>query len=123
MEPMRVDGYDWPHDGTVIGGQVCPQGERLDHWSVTALHARYAAPAVYEPWTDGWGRTTQICRRRELLAFHVDLEGQYALPALPGMLLYQVPPFGYWMLRPADAEQLGKYEQYRVAGDGSGGGE
>lgn len=114
MDPMRVGGHNWPDDESLVGGWVFPHGELLDYWTVTAVHARFAAPALYAPWTDLWGRPWQVRRRKPLLAYHVDLKGRFALPDRPDMLLYQVPPNGQWMLRDADEERLSRYEQYRA---------
>lgn len=97
----------------MVGGWVEPLGEQVDRWTITAVHARYVAPAVTRPYVDGWGRESATVVRPELRAYLVDLAGRYALPDMAGVLIYQTPK-RWWMLREADPETLQRYEQYRV---------
>lgn len=113
MESIRVSRQGWPFDGSVVGGWVVPDGKLLDFWRITAVHARYVAPAVLRPWTDGWGVEQHAVVRLELRAYHVDLEGRRTLPGMVGALLYEVPPVRWLMLREGDGEALERWERYR----------
>ncbi|MET8142712.1 hypothetical protein ABZU32_20600 [Sphaerisporangium sp. NPDC005288] len=101
-----------PRDGSTVGGWVVPRGEKLDHWQIAILHARYVAPPQTRPYLDGWRQQRHATIRNEMRAYHVDLAGRFTLPDLMGMLLFQVPPVRWWMLRPADPDSLRKYEKY-----------
>jgi hypothetical protein len=97
--PARVELRAWPQDGTV-GGQVAPYGDPVNEWTITLVHARYVAP--------------RTGRRFQMKAYLVDLVGGRTLPDLTRVLLHQVPPVGWWMLKTPTPDDLDRIEQYRV---------
>jgi hypothetical protein len=84
-----------------VGGWLAPYGDPLNQWTVTAIHARYVAP--------------RASRRFRMEACLVDLAGDRTLPDLTRVLLHQVPPVGWWMLKIPTPADLSRIEQYRDA--------
>lgn len=113
MEPSHVNLHNWPHNPSEPGGWVIPEGEPIDRWHVTRVHARYIAPAVPFGATDDRGRPLRP--RGEYHAYLVDLAGDgWGMEDLERVLLHQAPPIGRWMIKMADEEHLARIERYRV---------
>lgn len=112
MEPSRVELHNWPHNPDEAGGWVMPHGEPISRWKVSKVHARYVAPRIPFGAADANGRPLRP--RGEYHAYLVDLEGAFGLEDYAMVLLHQVPPVGWWMIKPADDESLERIEKWRV---------
>ncbi|NUW45562.1 hypothetical protein [Nonomuraea rhodomycinica] len=113
MEPSRVELHNWPYNPAEPGGWVAPYGNPIHRWRVTHVHARYIAPKVLPGDLDEHGRPMKP--RIELHAYLVDLDGsQFGLPDHEHVLLHQVPPVGWWLIKPADDEHLARIARFKV---------
>ncbi|WP_219511687.1 hypothetical protein [Nonomuraea ceibae] len=111
METTRVELHGWPHNHGP-GGWVAPHGDPVSRWHVTRVYARYVAPEIKPGQRRPDGRPLK--RRFEMRAYLVDLDGQpMELPDYERVLVHQVPPVGWWMIKPVDDDYLEGIEKYR----------
>ncbi|MEV0151893.1 MULTISPECIES: hypothetical protein [unclassified Nonomuraea] len=79
---------------------------------VTRVYARYLAPEVPAGATDEQGR--RLKPRFKMRAYLVDLSGDsLGLPDYDHVLLHQVPPVGWWMIKEVDDHYLQRIQRYQ----------
>jgi hypothetical protein len=86
------------------GGLISLASDRLVSWRVTAIHARYIAPAKTRRIEGQWGGF-EIVVHLPLRAYLVDVDGGLLLPSLDKVVARQ-DMRGRWWLRESDAEYL-----------------